>query len=78
MLLPLAAMGLFLLAINGWRSLLRSAWWMRPFTAILVMAAVAVPWYVAVGLRPTGNGRGSSSSISTCVRFSSRSKATAT
>ena len=49
MLLPLAAMGLFLLATNGWRSLFRSAWWMRPFTAILVIAAVAVPWYVAVG-----------------------------
>ena len=49
MLLPLAAMGLFLLAINGWRSLFRSAWWMRPFTVIVVIAAVAVPWYVAVG-----------------------------
>ena len=49
MLLPLAAMGLFLLAINGWRSLFRSAWWMRPFTMIVVIAAVAVPWYVAVG-----------------------------
>ena len=49
MLLPLAAMGLFLLAINGWRSFFRSAWWMRPFTMILVIAVVAVPWYVAVG-----------------------------
>jgi 4-amino-4-deoxy-L-arabinose transferase-like glycosyltransferase len=84
MLLPLAAMGLFLLATNGekkvsgticakhraptegwsgrfgklylspfsangWRSLFRSAWWMRPFTMILVIAVVAVPWYVAVG-----------------------------
>ena len=49
MLLPLAAMGLFLLAINGWQSFFRSAWWMRPFTMILVIAAVAVPWYVAVG-----------------------------
>ena len=50
MLLPLAAMGLFLLAINGWRSLFRSAWWMRPFTMILVIAVVAVPWYVWVGI----------------------------
>ena len=49
MLLPLAAMGLFLLAINGWRSLLRSAWWMRPFTAVVVIAVVALPWYVLVG-----------------------------
>jgi 4-amino-4-deoxy-L-arabinose transferase-like glycosyltransferase len=48
MLLPLAAMGLFLLATNGWRSLFRSAWWMRPLTMILVIAVVAVPWYVAV------------------------------
>jgi 4-amino-4-deoxy-L-arabinose transferase-like glycosyltransferase len=50
MLLPLAAMGLFLLVEGGWRKLFRSAWWMRPFTAIVVMAAVAVPWYVWVGL----------------------------
>ena len=49
MLLPLAAMGLFLLAINGWRSLFRSAWWMRPLTMIVVIAVVAAPWYVAVG-----------------------------
>ena len=80
MLLPLAAMGLFLLAIGGWgekkgdrhnlcaapsgpfrqivpvpfsrdawRRLFWSAWWMRPFTAIVVIAAVAAPWYVAVG-----------------------------
>ncbi len=31
-----------------------SAWWMRPLTASLVMAAVAVPWYVAVGVRTDG------------------------
>ncbi len=75
MLLPLAAMGLFLLwekkgtgticaqhpsgrsgklylspfSPNGWRSLFRSAWWMRPLTMMLVIAVVAVPWYVAVG-----------------------------
>lgn len=50
MLLPLAAMGLFLLTINGWRSLFRSAWWMRPLTAIAVLSLVAVPWYILVGL----------------------------
>jgi 4-amino-4-deoxy-L-arabinose transferase-like glycosyltransferase len=49
MLLPLAAMGLFLLAINGWQSFFRSAWWMRPFTIIALIAVVALPWYVAVG-----------------------------
>jgi 4-amino-4-deoxy-L-arabinose transferase-like glycosyltransferase len=51
MVLPLGAMGLFLLLDRGWRNLLRSAWWMRPFTALIVVAAVAAPWYVWVGLR---------------------------
>lgn len=50
MLLPLAAMGLFLLVSYGWRNLFRSAWWMRPITAVVVLAAVAVPWYVLVGI----------------------------
>jgi 4-amino-4-deoxy-L-arabinose transferase-like glycosyltransferase len=54
MLLPLAAMGLFLLAINGWRSFFRSAWWMRPFTMVIVIAVVAAPWYVAVGCQTNG------------------------
>jgi 4-amino-4-deoxy-L-arabinose transferase-like glycosyltransferase len=49
MLLPLAAMGLFLLTINGWRKLFACAWWMRPFTAIVVIAIVAAPWYIEVG-----------------------------
>jgi 4-amino-4-deoxy-L-arabinose transferase-like glycosyltransferase len=48
--LPLAAMGLFLLVTRGWRNLFRSAWWMRPFTALVIVSAVAVPWYVWVGL----------------------------
>ena len=54
MLLPLAAMGLYLLVANGWRKLFWSAWWMRPFTALLVVAAVAVPWYALVGYRTNG------------------------
>ncbi len=54
MLLPLAAMGLYLLAADGWRNILRSAWWMRPFTAVLVIAAVAGPWYVLVGMGTEG------------------------
>jgi 4-amino-4-deoxy-L-arabinose transferase-like glycosyltransferase len=54
MLLPLAAMGLFLLTVNGWRSLFRSAWWMRPVTALVVIGVVAVPWYVAVGYQTNG------------------------
>jgi 4-amino-4-deoxy-L-arabinose transferase-like glycosyltransferase len=54
MLLPLAAMGLFLLVANGWRKLFWSARWMRPWTALLVVAAVAVPWYVWVGVRTHG------------------------
>ena len=51
MVLPLAAMGLYLLAADGWRNALRSAWWMRPLTALVVVATVAVPWYVWVGVR---------------------------
>jgi 4-amino-4-deoxy-L-arabinose transferase-like glycosyltransferase len=54
MVLPLAAMGLYLLAADGWRKVLRSAWWMRPFTALAVIAAVALPWYVCVGIRTDG------------------------
>ena len=54
MVLPLAAMALYLLAADGWRNLFRSAWWMRPFTAIAVVAAVALPWYVMVGMRTEG------------------------
>lgn len=49
MLLPVAAMGLFLLGINGWRSFFRSAWWMRPITLVVVIAVVAAPWYIEVG-----------------------------
>ena len=54
MVLPLAAMGLYLLVADGWRNVFRSAWWMRPFTAIVVVAAVALPWYVWVGVRTDG------------------------
>ncbi len=54
MLLPLAAMGLYLLVTNGWRNLLSSAWQMRPFTAIIVVAVVALPWYVWVGVCTDG------------------------
>ena len=54
MLLPLAAMGLYMLVANGWRNLLRSAWQMRPFTALIVIAAVAVPWYIEVGIETHG------------------------
>lgn len=52
--LPLAAMGLFLLTINGWRTFFRCAWWMRPFTIVIVIAAVAGPWYVEVGRETHG------------------------
>ena len=54
MVLPLGAMGLYLLVADGWRNLFRSAWWMRPFTALVVVAAVALPWYVWVGYRTEG------------------------
>jgi 4-amino-4-deoxy-L-arabinose transferase-like glycosyltransferase len=54
MVLPLAAMGLYLIVLDGWRNTLRSAWWMRPFTAIVVIAAVAVPWYAMVSYRTDG------------------------
>ncbi|MEN6405736.1 MAG: glycosyltransferase family 39 protein [Thermoguttaceae bacterium] len=54
LVLPLAAMGLYLLVTDGWRNLLRSALWMRPLTAFLVVAAVALPWYVWVGVQTHG------------------------
>lgn len=54
MLLPLAAMGLFLVVTRGWRRLLSSMGWMRPCTGLLVTAAVALPWYVWVGVRTDG------------------------
>jgi len=54
MVLPLAAMGLYLLVVGGWRKLLWSAWWMRPLTALVVIAAVALPWYVWVGIQTDG------------------------
>jgi 4-amino-4-deoxy-L-arabinose transferase-like glycosyltransferase len=54
MVLPLAAMGFYLLLADGWRNVLRAAWWMRPFTAIIIVAAVALPWYVWVGFRTDG------------------------
>jgi 4-amino-4-deoxy-L-arabinose transferase-like glycosyltransferase len=31
------------------------AWQMRPWTALTVVAAIALPWYLAVGLRTDGN-----------------------
>ena len=54
MLLPLAAMGLYLIVTEGWRNVLRSAWSMRPLTAIVVILAVAAPWYILVGYRTDG------------------------
>lgn len=54
MVLPFGAMGLYMLLADGWRNVLRSVWWLRPFTAIAVVAAVAVPWYVMVGIRTDG------------------------
>ena len=47
-------MGLYLLVADGWRNVFRSAWWMRPLTALVVVAAVALPWYVWVGYRTDG------------------------
>ncbi|MCE5266875.1 MAG: glycosyltransferase family 39 protein [Planctomycetaceae bacterium] len=54
MLLPIAAMGLYLWITNGWRSLFRSAWQMRPITAMVVIAAVALPWFIEVGRETHG------------------------
>lgn len=34
--------------------LLRAAWQMRPLTAVLVVGAVAAPWYVLVGIQTDG------------------------
>jgi len=47
----------WLAAIRSWlspRLWLRAAWGLRPVTAVLVVAAVALPWYVAVYLRTDG------------------------
>jgi 4-amino-4-deoxy-L-arabinose transferase-like glycosyltransferase len=55
MVLPLAAMACYLLWTDGWRKAIRSAWWMRPCTGLLIMAAVALPWYVGVGMRTDGS-----------------------
>ena len=52
--LPLAAMACYLLWTEGWRNAFRSAWWMRPCTGLVMIAAVALPWYVWVGLRTDG------------------------
>ncbi len=49
MVLPLAAIGLYMLIEGGPRRVFRSAWEMRPLTAMVVIAAVAAPWYVMVG-----------------------------
>jgi len=49
MVLPPAAIGLYMLIEGGPRRVFRSAWEMRPLTAMVVIAAVAAPWYVMVG-----------------------------
>ena len=54
MVLPLGGMGLYLMVSDGWRNALRSVWRMRPVTAIVVMAAVVLPWHVAVWVRTDG------------------------
>ncbi len=53
-MLPAAALAGYLLAANGSRNVVRAVWRMRPLTAIVVIAAVAVPWYVLVGVRTDG------------------------
>jgi 4-amino-4-deoxy-L-arabinose transferase-like glycosyltransferase len=49
--LPIAAFGVFLLFNDGWRNLPHAVWNMRPITGILVLALVALPWYIEVGRR---------------------------
>ncbi len=51
---PLAALGWHFSTAVGWRRVCRLAWQMRPLTAIVVVAAVAVPWYVLVVMRTDG------------------------
>lgn len=36
------------------REILKAAWLMRPLTAVVVVAAIAAPWYILVGLRTDG------------------------
>lgn len=43
-----------LIGIFDPRSVLRVAWQMRPLTAVLVLGAVALPWYVLVSMRTDG------------------------
>jgi 4-amino-4-deoxy-L-arabinose transferase-like glycosyltransferase len=37
------------------RAILAAVWQMRPLTAVAVVAAIALPWYVAVGMRTSGD-----------------------
>jgi len=43
-----------LLRVLSPRNFLRSLWQMRPVTGLVVVAAVALPWYVLVGIRTDG------------------------
>ena len=47
-ILPLGALGLYLLLTGGWRNIFRSAWAMRPVAALVVVGAIVVPWCVLV------------------------------
>lgn len=54
MLPPLIALGWCLLAAHGWRGFFRAIWQMRPLTGVVVVAAVALPWYLLVGRETDG------------------------
>jgi len=51
---PLTTLHSPLLRIFNPRNILRIAWQMRPLTAVVVVGAIALPWYVLVGLRTDG------------------------
>ena len=51
---PLSILHSPLLGIVDPRNVLRIAWRMRPLTAVVVVGAIALPWYVLVGLRTDG------------------------
>lgn len=50
----LVAVAKLLLRLSEPRHFLRTCWLMRPITALLVVAMIALPWYMAVWLRTDG------------------------
>lgn len=50
----LRAVGSWLVRTFGPRRIAETAWQLRPFSAMLIVAAIAAPWYIVVGLQTDG------------------------